>query len=127
MRPLLITLPQSRRTLYCFDEPATWPIDTLPHPARLPGGGHGGRAPVPCRIRGIPGRVVDLAHAMTLNHLACPYRTAEYAIEHLAVAPAVRSNVTIAYYDAGHMMYVHPPSMRKFKDDVAAFVDANAR
>ena len=83
--------------------------------------------------------VVDLAHAMTLNprmkvlvqtgyfDLACPYRTAEYAIEHLAVAPAVRSNVTIAYYDAGHMMYVHPPSMQKFKNDVAAFVDANAR
>jgi|CXWL01.1.fsa_nt_gi carboxypeptidase C (cathepsin A) len=83
--------------------------------------------------------VVDLAHAMTLNpkmkvlvqtgyfDLACPYRTAEYAIEHLAVAPVVRSNVTIAYYDAGHMMYVHPPSMQKFKDDVAAFVDANAR
>jgi len=83
--------------------------------------------------------IVDLAQAMTLNpkmkvlvqtgyfDLACPYRTAEYAVEHLAVAPAVRSNVTIAYYDAGHMMYVHPPSMQKFKSDVAAFVDANAR
>jgi carboxypeptidase C (cathepsin A) len=83
--------------------------------------------------------VVDLAQAMTLNpkmkvlvltgyfDLACPYRTVEYAIDHLAVAPAVRSNVAIAYYDAGHMMYVHPPSMQKFKSDVAAFVDANAR
>jgi carboxypeptidase C (cathepsin A) len=83
--------------------------------------------------------VVDLAQAMTLNprmkvlvqtgyyDLACPYRTVEYAIEHLAVAPSLRSNVTIAYYDAGHMMYVHPPSMQKFKSDVAAFVDANAR
>jgi carboxypeptidase C (cathepsin A) len=83
--------------------------------------------------------VVDLAQAMTLNSrmkvlvltgyfdLACPYRTVEYAIEHLAVAPSVRRNVTIAYYDAGHMMYVHPPSMQKFKTDVAAFVDANAR
>lgn len=83
--------------------------------------------------------IVDLAHAMTLNprmkvliqtgyfDLACPYRTAEYAVEHLAVAPKIRSNVTLAYYDAGHMMYVHPPSMQKFKADVAAFVDANAR
>lgn len=81
--------------------------------------------------------VVDLAQAMTLNpkmkvlvqtgyfDLACPYRTVEYAVDHLAVAPAVRRNVTIAYYDAGHMMYVHPPSMQKFKADVAAFVDAN--
>ena len=82
--------------------------------------------------------VVDLGQAMSVNpkmkvlvqtgyfDLACPYRTVEYAIEHLAVAPAVRSNVAIAYYDAGHMMYVHPPSMQKFKKDLAAFVDANA-
>jgi carboxypeptidase C (cathepsin A) len=83
--------------------------------------------------------VVDLSYAMTLNprmkvlvqtgyfDLACPYRTVEYAVEHLAVAPAVRSNVSIAYYEAGHMMYVHPPSMQKFKTDLAGFVDANAR
>jgi len=82
---------------------------------------------------------VDLAQAMTLNpkmkvlvlsgyfDLACPYRTVEYAVDHLDVTPAVRSNLTIAYFDAGHMMYVHPPSMQKFKTDVGAFVDANAR
>jgi carboxypeptidase C (cathepsin A) len=83
--------------------------------------------------------IEDLGHAMTLNprmkvliqtgyfDLACPYRTAEYAVEHLAVTEAVRSNASIAYYDAGHMMYVHPPSMQKFKNDLAAFVDANVR
>ena len=83
--------------------------------------------------------VVDLAQAMTLNpkmkvlvqtgyfDLACPYRTVEYAVDHLAVAPSVRGNLSIAYYDAGHMMYVHPPSMQKFKADVAAFMDTNAR
>jgi len=43
------------------------------------------------------------------------------------VAPAVRSNVSIAYYDAGHMMYVHPASMQKFKRDLDGFVDANVR
>jgi len=83
--------------------------------------------------------VVDLSQAMTLNpkmkvlvqsgyfDLACPYRTVEYALEHLTVTPAIRRNVTVAYYDAGHMMYVHPASMQKFKRDLAAFVDANAR
>ena len=83
--------------------------------------------------------VVDLAHTMTMNpkmkvlvmtgyfDLACPYRTVEYAVEHLDVAPAVRSNVSIAYYDAGHMMYVHPASMQKFKRDLDGFVDANVR
>jgi len=81
--------------------------------------------------------ITDLSHTMTLNpkmkvlvqsgyfDLACPYRTVEYAIEHLDVSPAVRGNVSVQYYDAGHMMYVHPASMQKFKRDLAAFVDAN--
>jgi carboxypeptidase C (cathepsin A) len=30
--------------------------------------------------------------------------------------------VDIQYYDAGHMMYLHEPSMRKFREDVAGFV-----
>ena len=80
---------------------------------------------------------VDLAHAMTMNpkmkvlvlqgyfDLACPYRTVEYAIEHLDVAPALRSNVAIEHFDAGHMMYVEPASMQKFKRVLGAFVDAN--
>jgi len=56
---------------------------------------------------------------------ACLYRTVEYAFEHLGVARALRSNVTFEHYDAGHMMYVHPASMQKFKLDLATFVDAN--
>ena len=49
--------------------------------------------------------------------LAGPYRTVDYAVEHLDVA--------IAYYDAGHMMFVHPASMQRFKRDLHGFVDAN--
>jgi carboxypeptidase C (cathepsin A) len=84
-----------------------------------------------------PDTTVDLAHAMTLNprmkvlvqsgyfDLACPYRTAEYAVEHLNVSEEVRANVSLEYYEAGHMMYVHGPSMRKFKDDLARFIDGS--
>lgn len=86
-----------------------------------------------------PNTIVDLSHTITMNpkmkvlvqsgyfDLACPYRTVEYAIEHLDVAPNLRGNVTIEHYDAGHMMYVHPASMQKFKRDVDAFIDANGR
>ncbi|MFZ8965792.1 MAG: S10 family peptidase [Steroidobacteraceae bacterium] len=86
-----------------------------------------------------PNTVVDLSHAMILNprmkvliqqgyyDLACPYGTVEYAVDHLDVSPALRENVSIAYYEAGHMMYVHGPSMVKFRDDLAAFVEANRR
>jgi carboxypeptidase C (cathepsin A) len=82
--------------------------------------------------------VVDLGHTMIMNpkmkvlvqtgyfDLACPYRTVEYAMDHLDVPPALHGNVTIEHYDAGHMMYVHPESMQKFKRDLAGFVDANA-
>jgi len=81
--------------------------------------------------------VSDLSHTMTLNpkmkvlvqsgyfDLACPYGTVQYALEHLDVATALQANVAVQYYDAGHMMYVHPASMVKFKNDLAAFVDAN--
>ena len=80
---------------------------------------------------------VDLAQAMTMNpkmkilieqgyfDLAVPYRSVEYVIDHLDVAPELRANVSIEYYDAGHMMYVHPPSMAKFKKTLSDFVGAN--
>lgn len=84
-----------------------------------------------------PNTTVDLAHTMAMNprmkvqvhqgyfDLACPYRTVEYAIEHLDVTPEVAANLKIEYYDAGHMMYVNPGAMAKFKQTLAAFVEAN--
>ena len=79
----------------------------------------------------------DLAYAMTMNpkmkvlvqqgyfDLACPYGTVQHAIEHLNVTPELQRNVQIEYYEAGHMMYVHPQSMRKFSATTAAFIDAS--
>jgi carboxypeptidase C (cathepsin A) len=28
------------------------------------------------------------------------------------------------YYEAGHMMYVHEPSLKQFKSDIGAFIDS---
>jgi carboxypeptidase C (cathepsin A) len=33
----------------------------------------------------------------------------------------------VKYYDAGHMMYLHEPSLKRFKEDVARFIDATNR
>jgi carboxypeptidase C (cathepsin A) len=86
-----------------------------------------------------PNTIVDLSHTITVNpkmkvliqqgyfDLACPYRTVTYAVDHLDVDPKLRGNVAIEYYDAGHMMYVHPASMQKFARTLAAFVDSNSR
>jgi len=87
----------------------------------------------------LPNTAVDLAYAMTLNpkmkvlvqqgyfDLACPYGTVEYLIDHLDLTPKLRENIAIEYYEAGHMMYVHPASMQKFKRVLASFVESNGR
>ncbi len=81
----------------------------------------------------------DLMHAMTMNpkmkvliqqgwfDLAVPYGSIEFVVDQMHLSPKVRSNIAFEYYEAGHMMYVHPPSMVKFKKDLAVFVDANSR
>ncbi len=54
--------------------------------------------------------------------LATPFFGADYTIDHLGLEPALADHVTIAYYEAGHMMYVHKPSLLKLKKDLAAFM-----
>jgi carboxypeptidase C (cathepsin A) len=39
----------------------------------------------------------------------------------------VAERVTYAYYESGHMMYVHEPSLEKLMDDVRAFIVAGTR
>ena len=58
--------------------------------------------------------------------LACPYGTVKAAIDHLNITPELRKNVHLEFYEAGHMMYVHPESMRKFGETTKAFIDANS-
>lgn len=78
---------------------------------------------------------VDLAHAMTQNphmrvlvqqgyfDLATPFGATQYFIDHMELPPALRDNLSLELYEAGHMMYVHPESMRRFKADLGAFID----
>jgi carboxypeptidase C (cathepsin A) len=54
--------------------------------------------------------------------LATPYFASEYTVAHLHLNPALRSNLTLTYYEAGHMMYVHEPSLARLSSDLAAFV-----
>src|SRR6267142_3278885 len=78
-----------------------------------------------------------LRHAMTQNQilrvfvgkgyydLATPFFAAEYTFDHLGLDPALRSHLSGAYYEAGHMMYVHPPSLVKLKQDLAQFIQSS--
>jgi len=54
--------------------------------------------------------------------LATPYFATEYTFHHLELDPTLRGNVAMGYYEGGHMMYIHEPSLAQLKQDLAAFV-----
>lgn len=54
--------------------------------------------------------------------LATPFFATEYTFDHLGLERSLLGNVTMTYYPAGHMMYVHGPSLAQLKTDVAAFI-----
>lgn len=54
--------------------------------------------------------------------LATPFFAAYYSLEHMGLDASLQDNITIAEYEAGHMMYLHVPSLSKLKDDVVKFM-----
>ena len=54
--------------------------------------------------------------------LACPVDDIRYNIDHLDLDPAYRANITYAEYESGHMMYTHPPDLRKMQKDIEQFI-----
>jgi carboxypeptidase C (cathepsin A) len=54
--------------------------------------------------------------------LATPYWATEHTLAHMALDPALRGNVRHACYPAGHMMYVHEPSLEALGAELASFV-----
>ena len=54
--------------------------------------------------------------------LATPFSATEYTVNHLGLEPHLRPNVQMTYYEAGHMMYVHDPSLRQLAADLRQFV-----
>ncbi len=56
--------------------------------------------------------------------LATPYFATQYTFNHLGLPAELQANISLAYYEAGHMMYVHLPSLAKLKDDLAKFIQS---
>jgi carboxypeptidase C (cathepsin A) len=54
---------------------------------------------------------------------ATPYFAAEYSLAHLRLDPSLKSHVSRRYYEAGHMMYIHLPSLAKLTKDISGFVE----
>jgi carboxypeptidase C (cathepsin A) len=54
--------------------------------------------------------------------LGTPYFATEYTFNHLGLNKSLHQNVSMEYYEAGHMMYIHLPSLKKLKADLAKFI-----
>jgi carboxypeptidase C (cathepsin A) len=59
--------------------------------------------------------------------LATVFYGVEYSLDHLGLTPAVRNNIIMKYYEAGHMMYTHQPSLEQFKKEVSEFIRSTSK
>ncbi len=58
--------------------------------------------------------------------LATPFYAAEYTMDHLGLDPSLRGHLSGGYFEAGHMMYVHQPSLVKLKQELKEFMASSA-
>jgi carboxypeptidase C (cathepsin A) len=55
--------------------------------------------------------------------MATPYFATDYVIHHMFLPKDLQKNISFTYYEAGHMMYIHKPSLLKLKNDYNKFMD----
>jgi len=63
--------------------------------------------------------------ASGLFDLGTPYSATDYTINHMGLHETLRKNIRMGYYEAGHMMYIHMPSLAELKRDLAEFIRAS--
>lgn len=53
---------------------------------------------------------------------ATPYFATDFVMNHLELDPTLAGNMRTSYFEAGHMMYVHEPSLARMKQELADFM-----
>lgn len=53
--------------------------------------------------------------------LATPFFATEYTINHLGLPASLRNNISMTYYEAGHMMYLLPTELKRMKEGAVDF------
>lgn len=78
----------------------------------------------------------DLAHAMIYNpglkvmlnmgyyDLGTPYFEGVYEMHHLPMPVSLQKNIEYDLYNSGHMVYLHPESLKKLHDNVVRFISS---
>ncbi|MGN6155625.1 MAG: S10 family peptidase [Sphingomicrobium sp.] len=82
----------------------------------------------------LPNVLPDLAAAMKQNptlkvmvnggyyDVSTPYFEGVMELRHLPVPPNIQQNIEYHYYQSGHMVYVHPPTLVELHANVADFI-----
>jgi carboxypeptidase C (cathepsin A) len=55
--------------------------------------------------------------------LATPFLATEYTFNHIPLPKEQQNNIEMTYYQAGHMMYAHLPSLEQLSKDLHKFID----
>ncbi|MDE2234220.1 MAG: peptidase S10 [Gammaproteobacteria bacterium] len=83
-----------------------------------------------------PNVMPDLASAMIYNpdlkvllnsgyfDLATPFYAAVFTMHHLPMPDKLQSNIQYAFYNSGHMVYAHIPSLKAIHDNTAKFIES---
>ena len=53
--------------------------------------------------------------------LVTPFHATEYTMDNMMLPADLKENITMKYYESGHMMYIHFPSLIKMTKDVEEF------
>jgi len=90
----------------------------------------GSSQPIPQTTNVMP----DLAHAMKYNpqlkiqlnagyfDLATPFFEGMYEMQHLQIPPSLQKNIEYRFYQSGHMVYLHEPSLKALHENAADFI-----
>ncbi|MBV8280490.1 MAG: peptidase S10 [Candidatus Eremiobacteraeota bacterium] len=55
--------------------------------------------------------------------MATPFFQTEFLLDHMGLDPSLASHIEYGFYEAGHMLYVHPSSLAAFKRDLDRWYD----
>ncbi|MEO9078042.1 MAG: peptidase S10 [Rhodanobacter sp.] len=82
----------------------------------------------------LPNVLPDLAAAMKQNpdlkvmvnggyyDVSTPYYEGWYEMQHMAIPPVLQKNIEYHYYESGHMVYVHLPTLKQLHDNIVSFI-----
>ena len=69
----------------------------------------------------VAGRYMQVLVLNGYYDMATPYFATEYTFGHLDLEPELRENVSMTYYEGGHMMYADQECLEQMTADIEAF------